>query len=109
MLNEHDLADLKPSLPTAPEMRAKLVVLEVHEGKGYAPIGQEPEKVSERLVLSAVGNGKPYAADGTGDEDNTFSRWTPCARLDITVQNPALFGQFKPGDRFYVDFTRAAD
>jgi len=105
MLNEHDLKDMQPT-PT-PVMRAKMVVASVTEGKGYAPIGQEPEKVSERLQLNAVGMGKPYAQDGTGDEDNTFSRWTPCASLDMQVQNPALWGQFKPGDKLYVDFTPA--
>lgn len=91
-------------------MRAKMRVMEVAAGEGYGPHhkpGDQLVKVSERLKLCAVGNGQPYAADGTGDEDNTFSRWTPCASLDMTIQNPALFGQFKPGDKFYVDFTPA--
>ena len=78
-------------------MRAKMRVMEVTAGEGY-----------ERLKLCAVGTGQPYNADGTGDEDNTFSRWTPQANLDMTIQNPALFGQFKAGDKFYVDFTPAA-
>lgn len=91
-------------------MRAKMRVMEVTESKGYGPNhqpGDEPVKVAERLKLAAVGSGQAYAADGTGDEDNTFSRWTPQASLDITIQNPALFGKFTPGDKFYVDFTPA--
>lgn len=87
-------------------MRAKMQVLGVHEAFGGSA-GGEVTKSSERLKFMAVGSGAPYAADGTGDEDNTFSRWTPCANLDITIQNPALFGQFKVGDKFYVDFTPA--
>ena len=99
MLNEHDLKDMQPT-PT-PVMRAKMVVTSV------TPAPPGALNPSERLVFNAVGSGQAYAADGTGDEDNTFSRWTPCASLDMHVQNPALFGQFKPGDKLYVDFTPA--
>lgn len=91
-------------------MRAKMQVMSVTEGMSQG-LGHDqkngPVKTSERLQLGAVGPNRNYNADGTGDEDNTFSRWTPSANLDITIQNPALFGQFKAGDKFYVDFTRA--
>ena len=46
--------------------------------------------------------------DGGLSEDNTFAKFTPSATLDITVQNPALVGAFKPGQTFYVDFTSAS-
>lgn len=67
------------------------------------------EKVGdgEKLTFHAVAkNG--YPADGS-DEDNTYAKWSPSAHCDITVMNPALHGQFKPGDKFYVDFTRVPD
>jgi len=31
------------------------------------------------------------------------------ASLTINIANPALFGKFKVGDKFYVDFTAAPD
>ena len=58
---------------------------------------------SERLQFSAVyKNG--YDASGL-DEDNTFSKFTPTANLDMYVTNSELHGKFKAGDAFYVDFT----
>ncbi|MFT0167504.1 hypothetical protein ACLKMY_00550 [Paraburkholderia mimosarum] len=87
-------------------MRAKMLVMSVSANTGTDGEGKSVT-VSEQLRLAAVGPNRAYNEDGTGDEDNTFSRWTPCANLDITIQNPALFGQFKYGDKFYVDFTPA--
>ena len=37
-------------------------------------------------------------------EDNTFARFTPSGSVILTVNNPTLAGQFKPGQMFYVDF-----
>lgn len=78
-------------------MRAKMRVNAVLSGDGY-----------ETLEFSAVAKSDaPYPADGS-DENNSFARWTPSAQLKMTVQNPALFGKFKAGDTFYVDFSPAA-
>ena len=41
-------------------------------------------------------------------EDNTFARYTPCGRVELTINNPDLMGKFKPGQKFYVDFTEVA-
>lgn len=87
-------------------MRAKMQVMSVATNGGVDAAGNATT-ISEQLRLGAVGPNRNYEADGTGDEDNTFSRWTPCADLNITIQNPELFGKFKAGDKFYVDFTRA--
>lgn len=76
-------------------MRAKFKVASV-----------ENFKDSERLGFVAVYKDGAYPADGS-DEDNTFARWTPQAECTMTVNNPALFGQFSVGDKFYVDFTPA--
>jgi len=92
-------------------MRAKMIVgmVQVHEMRvnaqgGYDPAG-EPVKTMETLTMHAVAkNG--YDKDGL-DEDNDYAKWSPGASLTINVANPALWGKFKHGDKFYVDFTPA--
>ena len=84
----------------AATMRAKLQVGFVHEN--FYP---ENVKTSETLKFHAVCAPK-YDESGM-DEDNTFAKFSPSADLTINIANPALFGKFKAGDRFYVDFTEA--
>lgn len=76
------------------DMRAKLQLSHV-----------EKHGTCEVLNFHAVA-AKSYPADGS-DEDNTYAKYSPSATLKITVANPALFGKFAPGDKFYVDFTKA--
>ena len=76
-------------------MRAKLKLNSVVATEG-----------SEILKFNAVCKPTGYPADGL-DEDNTFAKFSPSAELTITVNNPALHGKFKPGQKFYVDFTEA--
>lgn len=71
------------------KMRAKLRIHSVTQHEGG----------SETLELGAVASGTP--------EDNTYSKYTPSANLKMSITNPALAGQFKPGQTFYVDFTPA--
>jgi hypothetical protein len=61
---------------------------------------------AQRLTLSAVGKDGDYPEDGWS-EDNTFAKWTPQADMTMTINNPALLGQFEEGQKFYIDFTRA--
>lgn len=77
-------------------MRAKLIVSNVET---FDP------QPGERLTFHAVA-AKVYDESGL-DEDNTYAKYSPSASLVITIQNPALWGKFKQGDRFYVDFTPA--
>jgi hypothetical protein len=87
-------------------MRAKLQVSMVQENFGWVPEGQPKEKSSETLTMHAVCKSTAY--DETGlDEDNTFAKYSPGAALSIQIANPALWGKFKHGDKFYVDFTAA--
>lgn len=64
-----------------------------------------------KLTISEVtqrigGDTVKFTADYTGSkEDNSFSATTPFASLEMFISNPALIGIFKPGQRFYVDFT----
>jgi hypothetical protein len=39
------------------------------------------------------------------DEDNTFAKFSPSGRFELTVNNPALVGTLNPGEQYYVDFT----
>jgi len=65
----------------------------------------EQFETCEVLAFSAVGASN-YPVDGV-HEDNTYCKFTPSAELRMTVTNPALLGKFKPGERYYVDFTLA--
>lgn len=58
---------------------------------------------TERLIFNPVA-AKSYPSDGS-DEDNTFAKFSPSGEFQLSVTNPALVGQFKPGEKYYVDFT----
>lgn len=79
-----------------PKMRAKLQLNRIEQFQN-----------SERLHFNAV-CAKSYPADGS-DEDNTYAKFSPQAEFSITVANPALLGQFKVGEKYYVDFTEAKE
>lgn len=77
-----------------PNMRAKMQISQINANPSC-----------EQIHFHGVA-AKAYPADGT-DEDNTFAKWSPSVELKISITNPALIGQFKVGDKFYVDFTPA--
>lgn len=81
------------------KMRAKVRVSGVFPHKD-----ESGNTSSERLMFHGVAKSSSYPADGS-DEDNTFAKFSPSVAMDFIVANPALFGAFKPGDTFYVDFT----
>ena len=78
-------------------MRAKVILQKVTIHNG----GQET------LEFNAVAKNQ-YPSDGL-DENNTFAKFSPVVDLKIQVTNPALHGLFKPGQKFYVDFSEAPD
>ena len=59
---------------------------------------------AEQVKFAAVGKSSPYDKGGV-DENNTYACYTPMANFDIMITNPALLGKFKPGQKYYVDFT----
>lgn len=67
------------------KFRAKLTVSEVTDN-GY----------SDRVKFNAKYSDNP--------EDNSYSKATPTASLEMQIDNPLLRGQIKPGQQFYVDF-----
>ena len=83
------------------KMRAKLQVGFVQEHFH----GPDKSKSQETLTMHAVSASK-YPEDGS-DEDNTYAKFSPGANLTINIANPALFGQFVVGEKYYVDFTQA--
>jgi hypothetical protein len=78
-------------------MRAKMQVQSVEQFNG-----------SEKLNFSAVCGKAPFGANGES-EDNTFARYTPSGSLSLVVNNPDLLGKFKPGQKFYLDFTESLE
>lgn len=76
-------------------MRAKLQIESVTTRQG-----------NESIKFHAVCKSGGYTGDGS-DEDNTFARFSPSANLEIAITNPDLLGKFKPGEKYYVDFTPA--
>lgn len=84
-------------------MRAKMRVADVHP---Y--VGSDGKTSQETLTFYAVGPKGSYPADGS-DENNSYARWSPSGRLELSVANPALWGKFAVGDEYYLDFTLAAE
>lgn len=80
-------------------MRAKVRV-----GSVLPTVQHEGQTTQERLVFHGVPKTGSYPADGS-DEDNTFAKFSPSVLIDLCVANPALIGQFEPGQAYYVDFT----
>ena len=78
-------------------MRAKFQVQSVS--------GQTAQEV---VTMSAVCSNAPFGPNGESD-DSTYARYTPSGSLSITINNPALVGIFKVGQKFYLDFTEAAE
>jgi hypothetical protein len=76
-------------------MRAKMVVTQV-----------TLTTYGEKVELTCVAKSGSYPADGL-DEDNTFAKFSPSGGTIIQIANPALFGALKPGEKYYLDFTKA--
>jgi hypothetical protein len=79
-------------------MRAKMQVSSVEQFHG----GMEVVK------LSAVTGKGSFGPEGES-EDNTYARYTPSGKCELSINNPALMGKIKPGMKFYLDFTEAAE
>lgn len=69
-------------------------------------IGSDGAIQSVQISGYPVTGDKPFGPNGES-EDNTYSRYSPSGELKLTITNPDLFGKFKPGQKFYLDFTEA--
>jgi hypothetical protein len=81
-----------------PAMRAKM---RLHHIVPYRD--SEGCTIQEQLHFHAVAASK-YPEDGS-DENNTYAKFSPSGRLELTVANPALVGRFETGKEYYLDFT----
>lgn len=70
----------------------------------YEVIEQGEPKQSEVLKMRPV-TSRPFDAEGVS-EDNSFAKWTPSGNLEMTVSNPALFGQIKVGENYFLTFAK---
>ena len=43
--------------------------------------------------------------DDTIREDQRFQRYTPCAKISMTIDNATALEQFKLGEHYYLDFS----
>ena len=82
-----------------PPMRAKFRISFIERHRGPEDQGFPYDVLSFNPVY------KPDYEDDAFDEDNTFAKYTPSADLRMTINNPALVGQYEEGDTFYLDFT----
>jgi len=78
-------------------MRAKMQVSQVTD------FGGNNQQVKMAPVCS-----KAFGPNGES-EDNSYARWSPSGSLELTITNPDLKDKIKPGQKFYVDFTEAAE
>ena len=82
-------------------MRAKMRIADIN---AYPKTGETSQ---ETVVMYAVSRSGSYPEDGS-DENNTYAKFSPSGRLELTIANPALIGQFTVGEEYYLDFTLAA-
>lgn len=78
-----------------PVLRAKMRVESVSRS-----INEDGSVGNEQVKLRAV-----YGPEGSPNGE--WSKWTPSASFDITINNPAAHGALSKGHEFYVDFTPA--
>lgn len=82
-------------------MRAKMQVTTVDPPNGTTAM------TVQTINMVAVST-TPFGTDGES-EDNTYARWTPTGACSLTITNLNLIGKFTSGQKFYLDFTEAAN
>jgi hypothetical protein len=77
-------------------VRAKFRVTEItHTSANYG--GQAGKRENDQVVLEPA----------MDDENKTWARYTPCGKIQMTINNPLALDEFKPGECYFVDFTLA--
>lgn len=61
--------------------------------------GNDGAIASEEVQLSAVYSNDPKSANAQ------WSKWTPAAQLNMTINNPDALGKILPGQFVYVDIS----
>jgi hypothetical protein len=82
--------------PVERAMRCKVEVALVIPGND-----EQGRKYNERIICNGV-----YSED-PNNENRAFWKATPSALIDLHVDNPEVWGLYKPGDQLYIDITIA--
>ena len=75
---------------------------------------QKFNSVSPYVTYDARGNGVPPKPTCSvrlcavhGDDNATWSKYTPSGSIELQVTNPVAYDAFVLGESYFVDFTRA--
>jgi hypothetical protein len=79
-------------------VRAKFVVTEKTDTHSASPHGAaNAEHHYQQVRLTAV----------YGDDNKSWSKWTPSGSIQLQISNPEAYDQLKLGQAYFVDFTPA--
>jgi len=78
--------------------RAKFAVWNVARN-----IDSKGDVLSETIAFGAV------QATDKNSENQQFWNATPVGQISMTITNQAMFGHFRPGQQWYLDFTEATE
>lgn len=59
------------------------------------------------LTTTTSGGSVKLGAVCRGEDNKTWSQYTPAGTIELNILNVAALEQFVPGEEFYVDFTPA--
>lgn len=61
----------------------------------------------QSLTTTTSGGSVSLSAVCRGEDNKSWSQYTPSGTIQMNILNEAALSQFKPGEEFYVDFTPA--
>jgi hypothetical protein len=90
---------LTPNTQEALMVRAKFKV--THKTSHMAHVQDSDGKYVEKEV------GTVRLQPASGDENKTWSMYTPCGSIELTINNPPAYEALKLGESYFIDFTPA--
>lgn len=79
------------------KVRAKMRCVEKTQRTSASNYGDAKPVDTEEVKLAAV----------TGPGNESWSKWTPSGRVEMTISNPEAVKQFEVGVDYFVDFSPA--
>ncbi len=94
------------NLVTIKDMQARVVIEKINVIRDKQnEDGSEGKVTAEQLAFRGVcKEDGPYGEDGL-DVNNSFACFSPSIDLQMTISNPALFGQYHEGQAFNLGFS----
>lgn len=80
-------------------VRAKFYVKEIKQ----IYTGSTDENEAAEIIMDPVFGSYPGSKEG--DNNESWSKWTPSGSLHMTVTNPSAIAQFELGKAYFLDFT----